>query len=929
MLITRRIFRKLIFEALLLEMSVTDIKTAYPILNDPIYSKYLAMIRNQKYVTFLDKMLNQMLGPAEEREEIVEYYFGEVIFMVLMHEKYAGNQIPPEYRDLNNLNFQKDRRSQRLGLVELIDDLDFKHMSKNQTAYVELTNKDTALTREVQAKRAEASGQPVASAPLGTEVAPDLYLVDNVNGWDILRPESVVGAKQIGVSTWCTVYSNAWNIYARAGQTLYYVAKPSNDYGHRYDEDECEDDGGEVLNNYFALTVDSNGRVILDGGHGGPSVWPDQNEVSRSNAHEYIDNPADLDAIINAIEAHYAEAGGVTPSADYDEDEDEDEDGAAPPVDRQEMKRLRAMSRNLTVFKENFRSFGSPDQRLNFVIGVLQSTNLSNEVFNHIVEKIVFTVSDSKLRESLLYTTLGPDLFKSFMIENIVFILPIHKSLPDDLLQSCAQVYFSMPHIIEIADNLSMNSQIVRKFNDTILQTVTLLRQTLPQEQIHLRSDRIRYDLYDLCAVALLDADPALIQANGGVYAVRKFNDVISWQTKQNLIKMQSYLPDTLKVKVNSNVLKKVLDEDLFTLNPDKLDAVLKKQDLIDPNYLNQFIDKVIVAIEDDPRIVDFNSEFRNAMSSWSVKGDFKEKNNLSHSEIDLIENMSNIVDHCLKFNVPGVSRLLAIISENNLKYHIKNAELSVPIDADEKGLFYPPASYSDFLRKAPIAINGFTGYILDKIDSRGGWNSTGWGWSAPKPKTPEENAAILKKYEDVIPEEIRIKLSALNIFQKAFYESAPVGHTTGNQLVLNSVSSSTRFAILLKFMDLHGQIYNLLDQAGFSLSGTFPRRQLYNHFTPTIRSYHGKYTIFYDVENFNKLIDLINIHGREAYANIGNDEYDMMEMEQINTARPYSDPLDVVLNTLKTNLIDLGFYEGKTISIDRNEKLKKINEGL
>jgi mRNA-degrading endonuclease RelE of RelBE toxin-antitoxin system len=923
MLITRRIFRKLIFEALLLEMSVTDIKTAYPILNDPVYSKYLAMIRNQKYVTFLDKMLNQMLGPAEEREEIVEHHFGEVIFMVLMHEKYAGNQIPLEYRDLNNLNFQKDRRSQRLGLVELIDDLDFKHMSKNQTAYVELTNKDKALTREVQEKRAIASGQPVASAPLGTEVAPDLYLVDNVNGWDILRPESVVGAKQIGVRTWCTVYSNAWNLYADAGQTLYYVAKPQNDYGHQYNEDECEDDGGKVLNNYFALTVDDNGRVILDGGSGGPSVWPDQNEVSRSNVDKYIDNPADLDAIINAIESHYAAAGGVTPSADYDEDD------GTPPVDRQEMKRLRAMSRNLTVFKENFRSFGSPDQRLNFVIGVLQSTNLSNEVFNHIVEKIVFTVSDSKIRESLLYTTLGPVLFKSFMIENIVFILPIHKSLPDDLLQSCAQVYFSMPHIIEIADNLSMNSQIASKINDTILQTVTLLRQTLPQEQIYLRSDRKRYDLYNLCAVGLLDADSVLMQANGGITAVRKFNDVMHWQTRQNLIKMQSYLPDTLKIKVNNNVLKKVLDTDLFTLSSDKLGAVLEKQDLVDPNYLNQFIDKVIAVIEDDPRIVDFNTEFRNAMSSWSVKGDFKEKNNLSHSEINSIENMSNIIDQCLKFDDPGVSRLLAIISKNNLKYFIKNAEGSVSVNADEQGFFYPPVSYSDFLRRAPIPINGFTGYILDKIDSRGGWNTTGWGWSAPKPRTPEGNAAILKKYKDDIPEEIRIKLSALNIFQKAFYDSAPVGHTTGNQLVANSVANSTRFAILLKFIDLHGQIYNLLNQAGFSLNGTFPRRQLYNHFEPIIRSYHGKYTIFYDVENFNKLIDLVNIHGREAYENIGNDKYNVMEMEQINTARPYSDPLDVVLNTLKTNLIDLGFYEGKIISIDRNEKLKKINEGL
>ena len=203
------------------------------------------------------------------------------------------------------------------------------------------------------------------------------------------------------------------------------------------------------------------------------------------------------------------------------------------------------------------------------------------------------------------------------------------------------------------------------------------------------------------------------------------------------------------------------------------------------------------------------------------------------------------------------------------------------------------------------------------------------WGWSAPQPKTPEGNAAILEKYKDVIPEATRIKLSALNIFQKVFYDSAPRGYTTGNSIVLNNVSNTTRFAALLKFMDLHGQVYNLLKQEGISLRGTFPRSRLYDHFTPTIRSYHGKYTIFYDVENFNKLIDIINIHGREAFENIGNDKYDLMEMKQINTARPYSDPLDVVLNTLKTNLIDLGFYEGKLISTGHNEKLKKIKEGL
>lgn len=926
MLITRRIFRKLIFEALLLEMSVTDIKTAYPALNDPIYSKYLAMIRNQKYITFLDKMLTQLLGPPDNRAEAedAEFHYGEIIFMVLMHEKYAGNQIPAEYRDLNKLNLQADRMSRRFGLIELIDNLDFKHMSKNQSAYVELTNKDTSRKREAEAQKREADGidQELPSETVGEEVAPDLYLVGKVNGWDILRPESVTGAIQIGITTWCTVYSTAWNVYVGAGQTLYYVARPKAPYGHKYEESECR--VPPVLNNYFALSVDNNGQAILNGGFGGPSVWPDQHEVSLETAADYMDNPEDLPLIINAIEDHYAAAPIVRAGNETDEDfEDEDEE---PPVDRQEMKRLRAMSRTLTVFKENFRGYGSPDQRLNFVIGVLQNPNLSNQVFNHIIEKLVLTVSDSKIRDSLLYTTLGPELFKAFMIENIAFMVEIHKNLPEDLLRVFAQSYYSMPHIREIADNLAMNPQVANKIIETINKTVELLRQTIPMNQIHFKRTWKRKELYDEFAVGLLDI--SFVDGNGNVNNTRRFYEIFKgWQQRQNFSKMQEFLPIELKIKANSSMVMNVLNMEITSIKPAMIEDVIKRQEFVDQRLISQFVDKVTNLVESDPRIVNYASLHRNSRNDYDAKKEFQDKNNVDHRQMSQIANVADIARKALGFDVPEKSKLMSIFYEDNVRHVIDSSKNHDSSRTDENGYYHTPIwGASGLMNAAPIPVNGFTKYILKKIDPKTNWSS----WRVFQSRSLEENKLVFEKYEKEVPQEIRVKLSALTVFQNALNDYASNNSRLKSQsLVPYNVRDATRFSILLKFMDLHGEVYNLLKKEGYYFDGTFTRRRMYFCFTPVIEDYNGDYAIFYDIDNFNKLIDVINMHGRDAYKDIYDHKYDRIDFPQINTARPYRSPLDVVLSTLRDNLIDLGFYEGEIISIERNEKLKKINEGL
>jgi len=414
MLLTRRIFRKLIFEALLLEIKAKDILDKYPAMNKPEYgyAEAINMIRNKnKYLRFLDKMIGQFI--SDETGNFVLYQnfsYGQIIFCVLMHEKYSQQKgvLPDEYLDPNNIPDYKT-------LIGIIDDIDARFIQKNNKAYEKLVGKDRVATKgedssgnaKLAAEEAIAQKYAAIGGDLNEDVSGGLGLIRHmeIDGWDILRPYTMAGAQAIGVNAWCTVYGGHWQTYTRQGITLYYVAKqkPDRPYDNRnlYPQHQCYNDPN-VYNDNFSIGFNGSGpdSIVLPGNAGGASVWGNQHGVTEDSLIQVL-GPETTQKIIRYIKGHFAVKGpgGLEGSSVSQEDRAQQQN-----IGMQDIKPLRARARNKTVFKEHLSTLAEPNHRMAFVMNVLRSTHLSSSVLDYIYMRNVPRVKDSRMAQSELAT---------------------------------------------------------------------------------------------------------------------------------------------------------------------------------------------------------------------------------------------------------------------------------------------------------------------------------------------------------------------------------------------------------------------------------------------------------------------------------------------------------------------------------------------
>jgi hypothetical protein len=416
MLLTRRIFRKLIFEALLLEITQKEILDKYPAMNKPEYgyAEAINMIRNKnKYLRFLDKMIGQFI--TDETGNFVLYQnfsYGQIIFCVLMHEKYSSQKgiLPDEYLDPNRIPDYKT-------LIGIIDDIDARFIQKNTDAWEKLVGKDRKATEgedasgdaELSAKEAIAQKYAAIGGDLNQDVSGGLSLIKHasIDGWDILRPYTVSGARAIGVGAWCTVYGGHWQTYTKQGITLYYVAKqkPDRPYDNSdlYSRNQSYSDPN-VYNDNFSIGFNGPGpdSIILPGSAGGPSVWGNQYGVTQDTLNNVM-SAGTSRKIIRYIKGHFAVRGpgGLEGSGSGMSQEDR-----AQQQNRgmQDIKPTRARARNKTVFKEHLETLAEPNQRMAFTMNILRSTHLSPAVLDYIYMRNVPRVKDSRMAQSGLAT---------------------------------------------------------------------------------------------------------------------------------------------------------------------------------------------------------------------------------------------------------------------------------------------------------------------------------------------------------------------------------------------------------------------------------------------------------------------------------------------------------------------------------------------
>lgn len=417
MLLTRRIFRKLIFEALLLEIKAKDILNKYPAMNKPEYgyAEAVGMIRNKnKYLRFLDKMLGQFIDDESGNFVLYQNFsYGQIIFCVLMHEKYSSQKgvLPDEYLDPNRIPDYKT-------LIKIIDDIDARFIQKNTAAYEKLVGKDRAATEgEADSGEDESSAQEALEqkyAAIGGDLRQDvsggvgLIKHAEIDGWDILRPYTSAGAQAIGVNSWCTVYGGHWNVYNNQGITLYYVAKqkPNRPYDNPdlYPRQKCYDDP-DIYNDNFSIGFNGPGpdSIVIPSTAGGASVWGNQFAVTDESLNHVL-GPELAQKIISYIKGHFAIKGpGGLQSSDG---------SSATPADRaaeqnrtlQDLKPSRARARNKTVFKEHLETLAEPNHRMAFVMNILRSTHLSSSVLDYIYMRNVPRVKDSRMAQSELAT---------------------------------------------------------------------------------------------------------------------------------------------------------------------------------------------------------------------------------------------------------------------------------------------------------------------------------------------------------------------------------------------------------------------------------------------------------------------------------------------------------------------------------------------
>lgn len=412
MKITKNYLRSILLEEILLEIRSVDILNKYPVMNDPKYnySEAINMIKNKgKYLRFLDKMLGQFVSDIEGIHALYKNIsYGQIIFCVLMHEKYSQQKgkLPPEYLDPYKIPDYKT-------LIQIIDDIDARFVQQNLAAYEKLKRKDELATEDYA--NSEESDTNVAEllsqkykaigGDLNRDVSGGLGLIlhASIDGWDILRPYTTPGSQAIGVGSWCTVYGGHWETYNDQGITLYYVAKQKPDRSYDdpvlYKRDECYSDP-EIYNDNFSIGFKgpSVQSIVLPGGNGGPSVWGNQKGVKSEDLDKVL-GPELAEKIINYIKGHFNITGHI---AIKDNGKNEESKAAVQNRAMQDVKPLRARARTKAIFKQHLETIADPKERLAFTMNILRSTHLNPEVLDYIYMRNVPRVKDSRMAQAEL-----------------------------------------------------------------------------------------------------------------------------------------------------------------------------------------------------------------------------------------------------------------------------------------------------------------------------------------------------------------------------------------------------------------------------------------------------------------------------------------------------------------------------------------------
>ena len=418
MKITKSYLRSILLEVILLEIKSTDILNKYPGMNKPEYgyAEAVDMIRNKnKYLRFLDKMLGQFVSDATGNYVLHQNIsYGQIIFCVLMHEKYSAQKgvLPDEYLDPNKITHYKM-------LIQIIDYIDARFMQKNKPAYEKLVAKDRAATEgeaesgdsEINTAEILAQKYEEIGGDLNEDVSGGIGLIKHasIDGWDILRPYTTPGAQAIGVYSWCTVYGGHWDTYTSQGWTLYYVSKqkPGRTYDGttQYDRSTCYNDSS-VYNDNFSIgfTGATPNSIVINEpgvGGGGASVWGNQKGVSQESLDKILGVEL-AQKIITYIKGHFTIKGQTSTSSSNEQDAGST--ATAQNRRMQDLKPTRARARSKTVFKEHLETLAEPNDRMAFVMNILRSTHLSPAVLDYIYMRNVPRVKDSRMAQSDLAT---------------------------------------------------------------------------------------------------------------------------------------------------------------------------------------------------------------------------------------------------------------------------------------------------------------------------------------------------------------------------------------------------------------------------------------------------------------------------------------------------------------------------------------------
>lgn len=373
MLISKSILRNLILEALLLEgISKNELISKYRYLDK--YTTYLDKL-NPKYYNTLDKLIEEFL---EENEASVSH--GVIIFMLMMHQKYAStNLLPNEYKDFTRLNLTS--------LQKAIEDLGAQYT--DGAIYGELVELDKKTSQQmIIDDKAESNNTTSSDLNTATEVRPGLFHLKTESGWQILKPETVAGSRAIGVESWCTVYSEAFSTYKNNGIILYYCAKDGKNYkeqGYGFDYES---------NPYDYLSIGfHNGRIYIPSGDYESSVWGNQKGVTYQNLEKHM-GAAVSKSVIIAIKKHFSKY--MQQSINTNEDNQKE---------FLEQKYRQAIASNPRVLKKVARSLG-PDQTLETVMQAMNHPMLSDLVLDFIFAKYYKKI-DSKMRKTSTFVNKG------------------------------------------------------------------------------------------------------------------------------------------------------------------------------------------------------------------------------------------------------------------------------------------------------------------------------------------------------------------------------------------------------------------------------------------------------------------------------------------------------------------------------------------